>query len=49
MDSNTTPGQQLAKQINAGTGQNAGSIFSQISDNPFFTAVRSVPARSQRW
>jgi hypothetical protein len=40
MDSNTTPSQALAKQITASTGQNTGSLFSQISENPFFTAVR---------
>lgn len=39
MDSNTTPSQQLvAKQVGA---SNTGSILSQISDNPFFSAVRS--------
>jgi hypothetical protein len=43
MDSNTTPSQQLAKQITASTGQDTGSLFSQISENPFFTAVRSIP------
>jgi hypothetical protein len=43
MDGNTTPSQQLAKQLSASTGQNTGSLFSQISENPFFTAVRLIP------
>jgi hypothetical protein len=43
MDSND-PKSQLVKQITVSSGDNAGSLFSQFSDNPFFTAVRSIPA-----
>ncbi|KAL5114418.1 Complex III assembly protein translocase and chaperone [Pleosporales sp. CAS-2024a] len=37
-NSNTTPGQQLAKQLVANTGDKTGSLLSQILENPFFTA-----------
>jgi hypothetical protein len=51
MDSNTTPSQQLAKHITANSGQSAGSSFSHIFDNPFFSAVRtnSIITRLGGW
>ena len=43
MDRNT-PSQDLAKHLTASASPNTGSLFSQISENPFFTAVRSILA-----
>jgi chaperone BCS1 len=42
MDRNT-PSQELAKHMTA-SSPTTGSLFSQISENPFFTAVRSILA-----
>ena len=38
-----SPRQQLAQQVTSGVGtDDGGSILSQLSNNPFFTAVSSV-------
>lgn len=42
MDSNDTKS-QLVKQITTGSRDSAGSLYSQFTDNPFFTAVRWIP------
>jgi hypothetical protein len=34
---------QLVKQITTSGGGGAGSVYSQFTENPFFTAVRSMP------
>jgi hypothetical protein len=31
------------KQLATSSGDNAGSLYSQFTGNPFFTAVRSTP------
>jgi chaperone BCS1 len=43
MDRNT-PSQELAKHMTASASPNTGSLFAHISENPFFTAVRSILA-----
>jgi hypothetical protein len=42
MDSANDPKSQLVKQLASSGGGNASSLYSQFTENPFFTAVRSI-------